>query len=142
MGKFSCVVLFSILALIPAGCKKEGSRKMPVMTTSPAYAITDNSAVINGMVRDDFEWYASKGVCYSTIPDPLVDINPVAPQKDVYIVGADLYASTFSLKLTGLLPGVTYYAKSYTVGGWSIDKPAIWYVVYGNEISFTTTVDK
>jgi hypothetical protein len=142
MGKFFRAFFFSLLILVHGGCKNEEPRVFPTVTTTTAYAVTDSSAILEGHITNDFEWHASKGICYSISPDPLIDIDPITPHRGVYILNADLFHSGFTFTLTGLHAGVTYYAKAFTVGGWMKTNPDMWRIVYGNEISFTTKLTK
>ena len=142
MKKFYFAFLFSLLALLLGSCKKKEPRVLPTLTTTPADSITKNSAISGGTVTNDFEWHAAKGICYSRSPNPLIDIDPISAQAGVYIVDGNVDLKTFTVTLTALGSGATYYAKAFTVGGWINEKPRIWRLVYGNEISFTTTLTR
>jgi hypothetical protein len=137
MEKFYFPLIFSLLAILSVGCKSEISPILPSVTTTHPYTPAKKSVIIGGEITNDFEWHVSKGICYSRSPDPLIDIDPVTPHRGVYISGVDLDARSFTLTLTGLDSGATYYAKAFTVGGWTMSSPDIWHIVYGNEVSFT-----
>ena len=94
----------------------------PTVTTTPANAVTDNSAEVGGVViSDGCTPVVEQGVCWSVSGTPTANGTHVT---------APLTASSFSCLLTGLAPATTYNARAYasTAAGTS----------YGETISFTT----
>ena len=96
---------------------------IPVISTTSASSIADDSVVIGGNVMSDGgSAIVLRGVCYSLSPNP--DMSDFRTQD-----GSG--TGVFSTVLRGLSLGTTYYACSYAknVGG---------LVAYGNEVTFTT----
>lgn len=99
-----------------------GTVTVSVVTTS-ASAISGTSATSGGSISGDCaSSVTSKGVCYSTSPNPTT-----ADTKTSDGTGGGSYTSS----LTGLVPSTTYYARAYAIN------PAG--ASYGSVISFTTT---
>lgn len=102
---------------------------VPEVTTYPATGITDSSATAGGkviLVGDVYDF--ETGICYGRGKDPA--INGLHIQADISDSGE------FTCKLVDLNPGTLYYARAYII--WPKDYFWEVYVVYGNEVSFTT----
>ena len=96
---------------------------LPVITTSAASAITSTTASISGnVVNDGGSAVTALGVCWSLVQYPTT-ADPKTSENTTF--------STFTSYLTGLLPGKTYYIRSYAIN--------IAGTSYGNQIAFTTT---
>ena len=96
---------------------------IPVISTTSASSIADDSVVIGGNVMSDGgSAIVLRGVCYSLSPNP--DMSDFRTQDGTG-------TGVFSTVLRGLSLGTTYYACSYA-------KNAGGLVAYGNVVSFTT----
>ncbi len=96
---------------------------IPVVTTVPVTAITQNSATSGGNVTNDGGATVTvRGVCWSTDPNPTLSNNFTTDGS-----GLGSYISY----LTGLLENTTYYVRAYATNSVG--------TAYGNELSFTTT---
>lgn len=121
-----CTVVFALLF----SCNKNNQPKVvttvttEVVTTVDVTDIQAASAVSGGKLNTVGADFISCGICWDVTPNPDV----VNSQKTVsYNKSTD-----FTLSLTGLSGGLTYYARAYviTVGG----------VTYGNQVQFSTPV--
>lgn len=93
------------------------------ITTVIASAIASNSAISGGnVVSDGGAIITERGVCWNTSPNPT---------KLNFKTTNGTGIGSFSSNLTALLPGTTYYYRSYASNGSKTS--------YGNELSFTTT---
>jgi uncharacterized protein (TIGR02145 family) len=96
---------------------------LPVLSTTPASAITHTMATCGGNITSDAGTLLSaRGVCWSTshfptITDPHTSNGP----------GIGIFTSS----LTGLIPNTPYYVRAYAYNEAGI--------AYGNQQSFTTT---
>lgn len=98
------------------------------LTTAPATDITSTTVVTGGTVTNDGgSPITERGVCWSTMPDPVK--NPVVgiPNSTSDGAGTGHFVST----ITGLTPATTYYIRAYSANSTGIS--------YGNEVSFTTS---
>jgi hypothetical protein len=96
----------------------------PVLTTASATGIGETTATTGGNITDDGgAAVTSRGVCWSTSPNPTV-LNTTTTN------GSGLGA--YTANLTGLTPGATYYLRAYAVNAAGTS--------YGNEITFTTLI--
>ena len=95
---------------------------VPVLTTTPVYAIQQTTAKSGGnIIADDGFPVAVRGVCWSINPNP---ISTDAHGSNGVGMG------TYPINISGLLPNTTYHARAYAIntGG----------VGYGDEVVFTT----
>ena len=93
---------------------------MPSLTTSTVSIATTTTASCGGMISaDGGADVTASGVCWSTNQDPTIADNKSA---DGAAMGS--YTST----LTGLIPGTTYYIRSYATNSVG--------TAYGNQITF------
>jgi hypothetical protein len=87
--------------------------------------ITNSSAVMGGFIVSDpnsTHIYVKKGVCFNTSPSPTINDNKVeSPYSD----------KGFQQTLNNLMSSTNYYARAYAYASDTI--------IYGNQISFTTT---
>ena len=96
---------------------------VPLVTTMTINNITQTAAQSGGYdVCDGGEPVIQKGVCWSTTPNPTINLTTKTANGSG--------TSTYSSIITGLTPGTTYYIRAYATN--SIG------TAYGNEISFTT----
>ena len=99
-----------------------GEATLPTVTTNNVTNITATSASCGGNVTSDggFE-VTSRGVCWSTSPNPTIDNKKTYDGKG---------AGTFTSQLSNLAPETTYYVRAYATN--------IKGTSYGEEMSFTT----
>ena len=98
------------------------SYSLPSVTTTSASSVTTSSATAGGNVTaDGGATVTERGVVYSTTQNPTTSNS-----KKVSGSGK----GAFSVSLTGLLEGRTYYVRAYAVNSEGTS--------YGNQISFTT----
>ena len=94
-----------------------------VTATTAASNITSNSATTGGTITGDGgSTITERGVVYNT------SATPTTANTKVTSAGT---TGTFSVNLTGLTVGTTYYVRAYAINAAG--------TVYGPEISFTTT---
>lgn len=94
----------------------------PALITTAVSNITTTSADIGGDVTSDGgQNVTARGICYATTQAPTTANTTVAS-------GSGL--GTFSVSLSSLLPGTTYYARAYATNAQGTS--------YGNEVMFTT----
>jgi hypothetical protein len=108
---------------------------IPTVTTQAVSAIKDATATANGTITDTGGGNAdSEGFVYDTATKSLP--GNVAPASSGYASVASntgsFGAGAFTVNLTGLTGGTTYFGRAYThnAAGYS----------YGSEVSFTTAV--
>ena len=106
-------VSFTSLAIIPS------------LTTTAVTNITSATANLGGDITSSGgEYVTSRGVCWSTSANPTIALSTKTNN------GAG--TGSFTSNITGLSAGTTYYVRAYATN--SIG------TAYGNEVSFTTTV--
>ena len=94
-----------------------------VTSTTAATNITSNSATTGGTITSGGgSAITERGVVYNTSTSPTTSNNKVTSAGTT---------GTFSVNLTGLNVGTTYYVRAYAINSAGI--------VYGPEITFTTT---
>lgn len=93
---------------------------LPNVTTISVVNIDYSSATVNGMVTlsDDIIEY---GICYSLSPNPTINELKVVSTSE---------SAVFSINLTNLSDGTTYYVRAYATNNIG--------TAYGEELSFTT----
>ena len=98
----------------------------PTLATLPISVITGSTATSGGFISNDGgETITSRGVCWSTSPNPTT-----ANSKTIDGTGI----GTFGSNLTGLTANTTYYVRAYATNVAALTG-------YGNEISFTTFIN-
>ena len=97
---------------------------VPTVTTSSATNITSTSATVGGNVTSDGgQPVTERGIVYSTTPNPTTSSNKMTS-------GAG--TGSYSINLTGLSEGTTYYVRAYAINSNG--------TAYGEEVSFKTTI--
>jgi uncharacterized protein (TIGR02145 family) len=97
---------------------------LPTISTLPPTSIGADSVVIGGNITNDGgSSIVLRGICYSTTPDP--NMGNLRTQDGSGI-------GLFNTVLRGLSSSTTYYVRSYAKNSSGV-------VVYGNEVSFTTS---
>ncbi len=98
------------------------SAGLPILSTNSATEITINSAKTGGNISSDGgASIISKGVCYSTSPNPTTSNS---------IVLAGSGSGSFNVSLSNLVGNTTYYVRAYATNSAGTS--------YGNEVSFKT----
>jgi uncharacterized protein (TIGR02145 family) len=97
---------------------------LPTITTSSPSSVGVDTVVIGGDISNDGgSSIVLRGICYSTSPNPNMGNQRTEDGSGT---------SSFNTVLRGLASSTTYYARSYAKNSNGV-------VVYGNEVSFTTT---
>lgn len=120
---FSAII---ILVILIQSCKKDPSPlpvTLPVITTKAVSSITQTSATTGGDLTDEGGvTVTSRGVCWSTSANP--------SKSDNKITNNGTGIGTFTISITGLISGTTYYVRAYATNTKG--------TAYGNEINFQT----
>jgi hypothetical protein len=96
---------------------------LPTVTTNTSVTnIAQFTATVSGNVSNDGCGNVTRGICYSTSPNPTISNS---------IVAAGQGTGNFSANLTNLNAATQYYARSYATNGAG--------TAYGNQINFTTS---
>ncbi|MCX6256923.1 MAG: fibrobacter succinogenes major paralogous domain-containing protein [Bacteroidia bacterium] len=112
---------FIILCLILSGCSKD--RSQPSITTDAVSITTEYSAVCGGsLTSQGGSPVISRGICWNTSENPTITDSYKADSSGT---------ESFSVEITGLLPGSRYYIRAYATNNNG--------TAYGNEQSFMTT---
>jgi len=99
----------------------------PDVITSAITSITSFSAVSGGsLLNIQSDFLPESGICWSTSQNPTREDS-----KSINETGE----LNFISNLTGLTQGTTYYVRAYAIYGTTFDND----ILYGNEISFTTS---
>ncbi len=116
--------MFGMAIYLPS-CKKEAT--LPIVTAYKVSDITETTASTGGTVKyDGGAEVTDIGVCWSTIQNPTAD-NIKTMNKT--------YSGIFTSNLAGLTPGKTYFVRAYAIYD---NGPTI----YGNELSFATSIEQ
>jgi len=114
---FSLISFFIVLS----ACEKGEI----LIETGEVSDIFTTTATVTGNILSVGDGIKQYGHCYSTLPNP-----SFSDSKTEY--HATIGTGTFTSYLQGLEPGVKYFVRAYgSLGN---------YVVYGNEVSFTTSL--
>jgi hypothetical protein len=93
------------------------------VSTDAVLGITSTTVVLGGNVTDEGgASVTERGVCYSTT------LNPTTADKKAEMGKGP---GTFSLTISGLISGNTYYARAYTINSQG--------TTYGTQVTFTTS---
>ena len=115
-------IFISFVLTLCLSCQRELHAPVATVLTTAISAIADTIATGGGEVTDDGgEPVTTRGICWSTFPEPVVTGNHTANGSGT---------GTFASDLTGLLPNTTYYVRAYASNYYN--------TAYGNEVSFTT----
>jgi uncharacterized protein (TIGR02145 family) len=98
---FRWLIVGSFVALL-YGCDKEP--EIPTIETRPPTSVTTNSAIVRGeiLVNGGAD-ITSRGVCWSTDPDPDISDNIILAFR----------TNPFTCTITDLNPNTTYWARTY-----------------------------
>ena len=97
---------------------------LPTITTSSPTSVGVDTVVIGGDISSDGgSSIVLRGICYSISPNPNMGNQRTEDGSGI---------GSFNTILRGLISSTTYYARSYAKNSNGV-------VVYGNEVSFTTT---
>lgn len=121
---YHLIISLFALALPFSSCKKS---EMPVLTTLPINGITATTAQSGGEITDNGgEAIISRGMVWSSSSEPTLEQNDGSTLDGTGI-------GSFNTTLTGLEPGITYFARAYATNGFGTG--------YGNTVHFTTNID-
>ncbi len=96
--------------------------QLPQVTTMAVTEFTSSSAACGGIVMSDGgSAVTERGVCWSTDHNPTIGVGHVS-------VGSG--SGAFTVSVTGLAEGTTYYVRAYAINSTGTS--------YGDEVSFTT----
>jgi hypothetical protein len=122
------ILLLLVLICILQSCKKTNSenKSIPLAITTAAISnITSISAIGAGKITsNDGSTITEKGLVWSTNPNPTIVLATKTSE------GAG--AVDFTSNITGLITNTTYYVRAYATNSSG--------TVYGNEVSFTTSI--
>ena len=95
----------------------------PVLTTTAAYSITNNTAESGGnVVNDGGAAITEKGICWSTSTNPTILHNK--------IIEGSTETGDFYCSITGLTSTTVYFVRAYATNSVGTS--------YGNQVTFTT----
>jgi len=118
---------FNFLLLSFSSCTKDLYRKVAV-NTKEVSAITGSTATVAGRIIDEGEEGATQyGHCWDIAQSPTTDKNKTE-------LGSSAGRKDYTSNLTNLSPATKYYVRAYATDKHESNK-----VVYGAEISFTTS---
>ena len=131
-------MLFVAFAILLASCSKDGLTPdpviippkpivtLPTVTTTAALPITETIARSGGeILLDGGSAVTARGVCWDTTSQPTVLNNKTSDGTGV---------GSFTSTLSGLIPGKTYFVRSYAINSLG--------TAYGNETSVTLDKSK
>ncbi len=100
-----------------------GTIERPILKTNPIVGIVQNSAQSGGTISSDNGLsITSRGVCWSTTPNPTISANNTNDGTGI---------GSFVSNLSGLTAKTTYYVKAYATNSAGTS--------YGTQMTFTTT---
>ena len=114
--------LFHVISIQKA--KSQHSICLPTITTSSPSSVGVDTVVIGGDISNDGgSSIVLRGICFSTSPNPNMGNQRTEDGSGI---------GSFNTIMRGLTSSMTYYARSYAKNSNGV-------VVYGNEVSFTTS---
>lgn len=118
---FLVIFISSVIAVTALSCKKDSPKVLPTLTTTISN-LSSSSVNATGEILDDGgAEVTSRGFCWDITPNPTI-----ITQKTIDGKGIGLFTTT----ITGLLPGTTYYFRSYATNSVG--------TAYGNQVVGTT----
>lgn len=97
---------------------------LPTITTNAVSDITSTTARSGGNITNDGGAEVTvRGVCWSTFPNPTTASNKT---------NEGIGSGSFTILITGLIQGTTYYLKAYATNNIG--------TTYGNQVTTTTTI--
>lgn len=120
---FATHILIGIALLANHSCKKNGEIKItPTVVTTEITEINFFNAVVECEVTNDGGLpLLEQGICWSTTSAPTIDHNKLVTETSI---------GKFTIIISGLSPGTTYYVRAYATNNLGTS--------YGEEMSFTT----
>ncbi|MBL0012480.1 MAG: hypothetical protein IPP30_01605 [Flavobacterium sp.] len=127
----SAVCYLFVFSFLVSSCTSDGDSNSPnevgalAITTTEATLINLTTATVGGkLLATGGGTITSRGVCYSTEPNPTIEDTKISKPGNL---------GTFTCQLSGLTAATQYYVRAYAsnVSG----------LVYGQEITFTTTAE-
>ena len=98
------------------------SAVLPTITTGEATEVAVSSATVSGTVTNDGgASVTERGICWATTENPTISDNKLASGNGI---------GEFTVSLTNLSAGTTYYARAYATNSVG--------TAYGNVVTFTT----
>jgi len=127
---YGTAIVFVIFSITTTGCKKDKKNQTTVVST-PQLIVVSTAAVTNiggntatcggNITNDGGSTITSRGVCWSTNPDPTINDSTTSNGT-----GAGIFVS----QLTNLLPNTLYYVRAYATNNAGTG--------YGSTMTFTT----
>ena len=116
------VIIVVFLSFIMLTCKKEPTISVPELTTTNFSSVTATSFICGGSITSDGGTaITSRGVCWSTSNNPSVTDSKTSDSSGINI---------FSILISGLTPGGTYYIRAYATNSLG--------TAYGNTLTVLT----
>jgi uncharacterized protein (TIGR02145 family) len=116
------ILLLGTAIYLPSCKKEEASPNPPVVATTNVSEITQTTALIQGIVKDDGgDAITAKGICWSTSPNPTTSSD-----KTIDVSGSNSFTSS----LSGLTANTKYHVRAYATNSAGTS--------YGNEFTFKT----
>jgi hypothetical protein len=118
------ILVFSLTSCVTEDVYNEVKYKPVTVETAAASSVTATSVVVGGIISAPQERKVTRGVCWSTDPNPEISLSAKTTN------GTGLGA--FSSSITGLVANTTYYVRAYATSALS--------TVYGNQVSVKTAM--
>ena len=119
---FDDLSYFGISVRLVQDVESTSSTVLPTITTGEATKVAISSAIVNGNVTSNGgASVTERGVCWATTENPTISDNKLTNGSGT---------GEFTVSLTNLSAGTTYYARAYAINTAGI--------AYGNEVTFTT----
>jgi len=117
------ILLLGLMIALICNCKKESTKTLPTVVTSPVTSISASSATAHGDVTSEGGApVVEKGICWSlSNTSPLTTDNKISGGSG---------SGSYDNSLTGLNPGTTYYIRAFATNSLGTG--------YGTSLTFTT----